>query len=280
VTGRGTHRGRRVPAAGLALVGWAVAIASITGAAAEEPRASDTVGRRSGTADLTPAIRAMQADPFQNPGMLFVEEGRQRWRESIAGSRSCAACHGADGASMRGVATRYPAYDERLGRPVSLGERIVRHRQALTRAGGGDRPSLPGPDDPHRLALETFVASLSAGEPIADPADPRLAPFVARGEQRWQQRLGQLDLSCAQCHDERAGRRLAGAVIPQGHPTGYPIYRLEWQGLGSLQRRLRNCLTGVRAEPFAADSVEAVEIELYLRRRAAGLVLETPAIRP
>ena len=37
------------------------------------------------------------------------------------------------------------------------------------------------------------------------------------------------------------------AVIPQAHPTGYPIYRLEWQGLGSLQRRLRNCLVGMRA---------------------------------
>lgn len=265
---------------GLAAAAAAVAIASIAGVAAVERPAADPAGRRSGTADLTPAIRAMQADPFQNPGMLFVEEGRQRWREPIAGSRSCADCHGADGASMRGVATRYPAYDRKLGRPVSLGERIARHRQALVRAAGGDAPSLPEPDDPYRLALETFVAWQSAGEPIADPADPRLAPFVARGEQRWQQRLGQLDLSCAHCHDERAGRRLAGAVIPQGHPTGYPIYRLEWQGLGSLQRRLRNCLTGVRAEPFAPDSVEAAEIELYLMRRASGMVLETPAVRP
>src|SRR5256885_16986097 len=39
-------------------------------------------------------------------------------------------------------------------------------------------------------------------------------------------------------------------VIPQAHPTGYPLYRLEWQNLGSLQRRLRNCLVGIRAEPY------------------------------
>ena len=136
------------------------------------------------------------------------------------------------------------------------------------------------PDEPERLALETFVAHQSLGLPIAPDPDPRLLPFVRRGAERWRQRLGQLDLSCAQCHDERAGGHLAGALIPQGHPTGYPIYRLEWQAPGSLQRRLRNCLTGVRAEPFGPDSVEAVEIELYLMHRAAGMALETPAVRP
>jgi sulfur-oxidizing protein SoxA len=73
---------------------------------------------------------------------------------------------------------------------------------------------------------------------------------------------------------------LAGATIPQGHPTGYPIYRLEWQGLGSLQRRLRNCMAGVRAEPYVEGSDEAVALELFLMQRAAGLPMETPAVRP
>ena len=42
------------------------------------------------------------------------------------------------------------------------------------------------------------------------------------------------------------------------HPTGYPLYRLEWQDVGSLQRRLRNCMSGMRAEPFAFGSPEHV----------------------
>jgi len=63
------------------------------------------------------------------------------------------------------------------------------------------------------------------------------------------QRLGQLNLSCAACHDQNWGRKLGGSTIPQGHPTGHPIYRLH-AGLASLQRRLRNCLTGVRARAF------------------------------
>jgi sulfur-oxidizing protein SoxA len=47
-----------------------------------------------------------------------------------------------------------------------------------------------------------------------------------------------------------------------------------------LQRRLRNCMTGVRAEPHAFGSLEHVELELYLQSRAAGMALETPAVRP
>jgi len=83
-----------------------------------------------------------------------------------------------------------------------------------------------------------------------------------------------------QCHDDQAGRRLAGSIIPQGHPTGYPIYRLEWQGMGSLHRRLRGCMVGVRAKPFGYGSEEFIAIEAFLMERARGMVIESPAIRP
>ena len=75
-------------------------------------------------------------------------------------------------------------------------------------------------------------------------------------------------------------QQLAGSVIPQGHPTAYPLYRLEWQGMGSLNRRFRNCLTGMRAEPYAHGAPELVELELYLMWRARGMPLESPGVRP
>ncbi len=50
--------------------------------------------------------------------------------------------------------------------------------------------------------------------------------------------------------------------------------------MGSLTRRLRNCMAGVRAEPFAAGAPEWVELELYLAQRARGMPIETPAVRP
>jgi sulfur-oxidizing protein SoxA len=116
--------------------------------------------------------------------------------------------------------------------------------------------------------------------PITPAVDSRLQPFRENGRRWFERRLGQLQLSCASCHDERAGARLGGSVIPQAHPTGYPLYRLEWQTIGSLQRRLRGCLVGVRAEPFEFGAPEYVDIELFLMSRAAGLKIETPAVRP
>ena len=77
-----------------------------------------------------------------------------------------------------------------------------------------------------------------------------------------------------------AGRKHTRSAIPEAHPTGYPIYRLEWQALGSLKRRLRNCLVGIRAEAYAFDAPEYVALELYLMERARGMVLEAPAVRP
>ena len=130
------------------------------------------------------------------------------------------------------------------------------------------------------LSLEAFVAMQSRGLPIAPPDDPRLEPWRERGRQWFEKRIGQLNFSCAQCHADNAGQRLGGSVIPEAHPTGYPIYRLEWQDMGSLQRRLRGCMSGVRAEPFPFGSIEMTELELYLARRAAGMRIETPAVRP
>jgi hypothetical protein len=72
-------------------------------------------------------------------------------------------------------------------------------------------------------------------------------PFFDAGRALYHQRQGQLDLACAQCHDQSWGKRLRVERISQGHATGFPIYRLEWQTLGSLHRRLRACFQGVRA---------------------------------
>ena len=120
----------------------------------------------------------------------------------------------------------------------------------------------------------------SRGMPVAVEAGGAAAAFVEQGRALFTRRMGQLNLSCAQCHDGLAGQRLGGARIPQGQPNGYPLYRLEWQAMGSLDRRLRNCVTGVRAEPFASGSEEMGALQLYLGVRSNGLPVETPAVRP
>lgn len=243
-----------------------LALAAVTAAADD---------RRSGFDFMTRETQALQRDDGLNPAMLWVRGGEIAWGEKAGrADKACADCHGDAARSMRGVAARYPAFDAASSQPLTLAGRInacrVRHQRA------GPHP----PESEPLLSLAAFVGMASRGLPIAPPDDARLAPWRAQGQRLFTQRIGQLDLSCAQCHDVGAGRRLGGSTIPQAHPTGYPIYRLEWQGLGSLQRRLRGCFAGVRAEVPPFEHADLVALELHLMQRAAGLPLETPAVRP
>jgi sulfur-oxidizing protein SoxA len=231
--------------------------------------------RRSGFDFMSRETQAMQRDDIANPGMLSVLEGEALWkRRAGAANRSCADCHQDARVTMRGVAARYPAFSPAQGRPVNLEERIN-----LCRTGQQQATPLKW-EGPELLALGAYVAHQSRGLPIAVAEDEQTRPFIDKGKQMYEQRQGQLNLSCAACHDDNWGQKLAGNPIPQAHPTGYPIYRLEWQGIGSLQRRLRGCMSGVRAEPYEYGSPEVVNLELYLMHRAKGLPLETPAVRP
>jgi sulfur-oxidizing protein SoxA len=231
--------------------------------------------RRSAYDDMSPANKAMQNDDASNPGMLAVLDGEALWQgKAGASGQSCADCHGDAKTSMKGVAARHPAFDEGSGRPVNLEQRINASRAAHQQA----QPFAY--ESKELLALTAYIALQSRGEPIAPPSDPRLRPFLDRGRALYTTRQGQLNLACSHCHDDNWGKSLAGNTVPQGQPTGYPIYRLEWQGLGSLQRRLRNCMIGMRAESYPYGAPEYVDMELYLMWRARGMKVETPAVRP
>jgi sulfur-oxidizing protein SoxA len=231
--------------------------------------------RRSGLLEMRPEAQAMQRDDSMNPGMLWVLDGEALWaRKPAPTAQSCADCHGDAAVSMRSAAARYPAFDQASGSAIDLAGRIIQCWE-------GRQLGLPlARESQALLALTSFVAHQSRGLPITPPEDAGIRATREVGQRIYMTRLGQLDLSCAQCHDDHAGRRLAGSSIPQAHPTGYPIYRLEWQALGSLQRRLRGCMVGVRADPFAYGSPEFIAIEAYLMERARGMEIETPAIRP
>lgn len=231
--------------------------------------------RRSGTELMSRETRAMQDDERTGPAVLWLLEGEELWnRKAGREARACSDCHGDARQGMRGVAARYPAYDASLGRPVTLEQRIQACRETRQRA------PRPAPESRELLALAAWVARQSRGMPIVPDPDPRAVAHRQAGRASYVQRQGQLNLSCEQCHDRLWGRSLGGATIPQGHPTGYPIYRLEWQSLGSFSRRLRSCTTGMRAEHYAPGSSEAVDLELYLMWRARGMALESPAVRP
>jgi sulfur-oxidizing protein SoxA len=115
--------------------------------------------------------------------------------------------------------------------------------------------------------------------PLAVSIDGEARASFENGERSFFTRQGQSNLACAHCHDANWGATLGGERLSQGHPNGYPAYRLEWQAVGSLQRRLRACAFGVRAEMPEHGAQELVDLALYLAWRAQGLRIETPAVR-
>ena len=227
-------------------------------------------------------VRALQADPAAHPAQLWIERGRQLWKghrtrtpagvsQQEAGP-SCQDCHG-DPQSMKGVAASFPKLHATTLRLFNLEDQI-RHCRA-------DKQALPAPEheSDDLLALSLLVTEASRGWPLRTVLTPALLPHWKAGEALFMRRQGQLNLACGHCHDRHWGERLYTDALSQGHPNGYPVYRLEWQKPGSLERRLRSCFFGVRAEVPPWGDLGMRQLSVYLKWRAEGLPVEVPAAR-
>jgi L-cysteine S-thiosulfotransferase len=247
---------------------WLVLLVSIPAAASDPSRPSPL---KNGSDFQSADVRALQADDFANPMALWVERGRGLWLEARNG-RSCAACHGDAARSMKGVAARYPRFDAGFGRVIDLDQRIEACEEAMS------GKALAAESD-ELLALSAYVALQSRGMPLKVSIGGPARKTWEAGRDLYFTRIGQLDLACANCHDASWGKTLLAETISQGHPTGWPAYRLEWQRPGSIERRLRACFNGVRAEMPPYGSPDLVALELYLAWRASGLPMEAPGVR-
>ena len=243
----------------------------LTASAAEPQRPTPL---KSGIEFVSADIRALQADDFANPGMLWAERGAKLWREPAGkDGKSCESCHGDAKASMRGAAPRYPQLDPGTARLVNLEGRIMQCRERRQQA----QPWRYESEEV--LALTAYVALQSRGMPVGVSIDWQTRSHFEAGRAMFYRRLGQLNLSCAHCHQDNWGRKLGPETISQGHGNPYPVYRLEWQALGSLHRKFRSCLSAVRAEMLPLGAPELLELELFLAWRAGGLPVETPGVR-
>jgi sulfur-oxidizing protein SoxA len=246
-------------------------LAAAHAASAAELRRPDPL--KSGVEFAGDDLRKLQADDFANPGMLWVERGRKLWSEAPPAGKSCAGCHGDAAKSMKGAAARYPRVDPGAARLVNLEGRINLCRERNQQA-----PPLAH-ESAELLGLAAYVAHQSRGMPVAVTLDAQNQKRFERGRALYGTRIGQMNLACTHCHDRNWGGKLAAETISQGHGNGYPAYRLEWQSVGSLARRIRACFYGVRAEMPPYGAQDLLDLELYLAWRATGLPVETPAVR-
>ena len=230
--------------------------------------------KRSGYTFAKPETRAIQDDEFENPAFLWVDYGQELW-DTVDGTegKACASCHESASQSMAAVGTSYPVFAPELGKPINVEQRI---NQCRTERMGAEPWKW---ESRELLAMTIYVKNQSQGEPVNVVLSDELMPFYEKGEEFYNQRRGQLDMACSNCHVDFAGGQLRANVLTQGQPNGFPTYRLKGQKVGSLHRRFRGCNKQVRAKPYANGSDEYVNLELFLTHRANGLPVETPSVR-
>ncbi len=240
--------------------------------AGAEPEAPPLVPR-SGYEFARPETREIQDDEFANPGLFWVERGAELWSggDGVA-RRSCQSCHGAE-AALAGVAATYPKIDASTGNLINLEQRInlcrVRHLEA---------EPYPLESEP-LLSLSAYVARQSAGWPVAVRIDGDARPWFERGRELYAERVGQMNLACTQCHDQRVGHLLRAERISQGQINGFPAYLLRWGTVSSVHRRFQFCNEQARAEPLPIGSDDYNALQLYVAWRGTGLAVEAPAVR-
>ena len=218
--------------------------------------------------------RALQDDDFDNPAFLWIDQGEALWSKVEGGAgKACASCHQSAQKTMKGVGARFPAYYAPARKPINLAQRINICRAKNMRAKPWKYESN------ELLAMESYVRSFSRGLPVNVNIDGPARPFFEKGKAFFYARRGQLNMSCAHCHEVNYGNRLRSDLLSQGQTNGFPTYRLKWQKIGSIHRRFRGCNKQVRSKPFKYGSDEYVNLELFAAWRGIGLPVETPAVR-
>lgn len=219
--------------------------------------------------------RALEEDSFENPGMLSVERGEELWKKAEgAAGKSCSSCHGEAAESMKGVGAKYPKWNTKAGKPYNLELQINSCRTEQMQA----EPFAF--DDDKQKDLTAFIKHQSLGAPVAiDLAQGEMMSWWDKGKERYYQRTGQLNLSCASCHEANAGKYIRADHLSQGQTNGFPTYRLTTGGMVSLHNRFRGCVRDTRAEQPKAFSDELMALEVYTAWRGTGLSVETPAVR-
>ncbi len=215
--------------------------------------------------------QALQLDDFDNPGFVFVDKGRDLFNkvEGSAG-KSCASCH--ELKDFIGLRTRLPRVNKD-GHLETMEDLVNKSRTKYMGA-------KPWKYSGSKMTAVTALISLqSRGMPMNVAVDGPAKPFWEKGKKLYYTRVGQLDLACANCHEDNYGKMIRADHLSQGQINGFPTYRLKNAKLNSVHARFKGCMKNVRAKPYKQGSPEFKALELYVASRGQGLSVESPSVR-
>ncbi len=218
--------------------------------------------------------QSFQADDFENPAFVAIDQALEQFEvvEGAAG-KACASCHEGGPEEFEGLRAALPRWNADTGKPETIQHIINECRTERMQA-------EPWKWEANEMLNMTALVGLqSRGMPVDVQTDGEMSPWYEKGKELYYTRVGQLDMSCANCHEDNYGNMIRADHLSQGQTNGFPVYRLKWAGLGSIHRRFKGCMSNIRAKPYKRGSDEFVALELYVASRGEGLAVETPAVR-
>ena len=208
------------------------------------------------------------------PYDFALEEGKLAFETPFANGKTYGDCFPDQGIGIR---QNYPAFDQATGEVVTLDLAINRCRER-----NGEKP-LPYQTGP-MASIAAYMAETSRGKPFAIeiPDDARALEAYEDGKRFFYSRRGQLNFSCASCHVEAAGQRMRGDILAPalGILASFPLYRSDWGGMGTIDRRLTACSAQVRSVPFAPQDRAYRNLEYFLSYMSNGVPIAGPGTRP
>jgi sulfur-oxidizing protein SoxA len=208
------------------------------------------------------------------PYDFAIDRGKQMFATPFKNGKTYGDCFPDKGIGIR---QNYPYFDDKTGEVITLELALNRCREA-----NGEEPYSYVKDE--MASLTAYMAFTSRGKPfdIKIPNDPRALEAYEKGAEYFYARRGQLNFSCASCHVQNPGNHIRTEVLAPalGIVAAMPIYRSEWNGMGTMSRRLVTCNSQVRGVPLQPQDELYRDVEYYLSYMSNGLPISGPGARP
>ena len=206
------------------------------------------------------------------PYELDIDEGKELFETPFANGKTYASCFENGGIGIR---QNYPYFDTKRKEVITLELAINECREA-----NGEK-QYKWKKGPWRQ-ISSYMAYTSRDKPlnIKVPNADALAAYN-EGKEHYYTKHGQLNLSCADCHLFSAGQNIRSEILSPGlgQSTGFPVYRIKWEGAGTLHRRLEGCWRDTRSIFPKAQSRELRRLEYFMTYMSNGLPVNGPSVR-
>jgi len=225
----------------------------------------------------TPEEKRDNLDPLVNPGMWAVEKAQELWKTPGPNGSSCVSCHANPEAELKTWAASMPYWEPRLHKVLGVEEFVTRHAKATT-----GQVFLMQSDE--NTALAVYLRYLANGTPIhLDQTSAEAREAYSRGMALTTRKIGQLNVSCADCHSPDKGglKWVRGQWLGQlrGQLDHFPTWRTSQQSVWDIRKRFQWCNVAIGADDLPPDAKEYGDLEFYLAAQNDGLKLNVPGIR-